>query len=209
MIRVLIADDHEIVRAGLRLLIEGQDDMEVVGEAATGEEAINSVRALQPNVAVVDLTMPGIGGLGAIRTLRREGGPTKMVVLTRHDDNAYVRELMSAGTTAYVLKHSGSAQLLNAIRAAARNESYLDAALPRYSSSGAPKPGPGPKVTSRERDVLRLTAGGYSNKEIAAELNISVRTVEVHKTNGMRKLFLTGRADVVRYATLHGWMKDL
>ena len=130
MIRVLLADDHEIVRAGLRLLIEGQDDMEVVGEAATGEEAINSVRALQPNVAVVDLTMPGIGGLGAIRTLRREGGPTKVVVLTRHEDDAYVRELMSAGTTAYVLKHSGSAQLLNAIRAAARNESYLDAALP-------------------------------------------------------------------------------
>ena len=207
MIRVLLADDHEIVRAGLRLLIEGQDDMEVVGEAATGEEAINSVRALRPNVAVVDLTMPGIGGLGAIRTLRREGGPTKVVVLTRHEDDAYVRELMAAGTTAYVLKHSGSAQLLNAIRAAARNENYLDAALPRDSSSGGSSQGP--KVTNRERDVLRLTAVGYSNKEIAAHLNISVRTVEVHKTNGMRKLFLTGRADVVRYAALHGWMKDL
>jgi DNA-binding NarL/FixJ family response regulator len=209
MIRVLLADDHEIVRAGLRLLIEGQDDMEVVGEAATGEEAIDSVRALRPNVAVVDLTMPGIGGLGAIRTLRREGGPTKVVVLTRHEDDAYVRELMSAGTTAYVLKHSGSAQLLNAIRAAARNESYLDAALPRDSSSWASRPASDPKVTNRERDVLRLTAVGHSNKEIAAHLNISVRTVEVHKTNGMRKLLLTGRADVVRYAALHGWMKDL
>jgi DNA-binding NarL/FixJ family response regulator len=209
MIRVLLADDHEIVRAGLRLLIEGQDDMEVVGEAASGEEAISSVRALQPNVAVVDLTMPGIGGLGAIRTLRREGGPTKVVVLTRHEDDAYVRELMSAGTTAYVLKHSGSAQLLNAIRAAARNESYLDAALSRHSSSRGSRPGPGPKVTKRECDVLRLTAVGYSNKEIAAHLNISVRTVEVHKTSGMRKLSLTRRADVVRYATLHGWMKDL
>jgi two-component system, NarL family, response regulator NreC len=209
MIRVVLADDHEIVRAGLRLLIEGQDDMEVVGEASTGEEAITSVRALRPNVAVVDLTMPGIGGLGAIRTLRAEGGPTKVVVLTRHEDDAYVRELMSAGTTAYVLKHSGSAELLNAIRAAARNESYLDAALPRDSLGNIAKPGLGPKVTNRERDVLRLTAVGYSNKEIAAHLNISVRTVEVHKTSGMRKLCLTGRADVVRYATLHGWMKDL
>jgi two-component system, NarL family, response regulator NreC len=209
MIRVVLADDHEIVRAGLRLLIEGQDDMEVVGEAANGEEAIDSVRALRPNVAVLDLTMPGIGGLGAIRALRREGGPTKVVVLTRHEDDAYVRELMSAGTTAYVLKHSGSAQLLNAIRAAARNERYLDPALPRASSSRGSRPGPALRVTNRERDVLRLTAVGYSNKEIAAHLNISVRTVEVHKTNGMRKLFLTSRADVVRYAALHGWMKDL
>jgi|SRR5687768_13015931 DNA-binding NarL/FixJ family response regulator len=116
---------------------------------------------------------------------------------------------MSAGTTAYVLKHSGSAQLLNAIRAAARNESYLDAALPRDSSSRGARPGQGSRVSNRERDALRLTAGGYSNKEIAAHLNSSVRTVEVHKTNGMRKLRLIGRADVVRYATLHGWMKDL
>jgi two-component system, NarL family, response regulator NreC len=209
MIRVLLADDHEVVRAGLRLLIEGQDDMEVVGEAANGEEAINSVRALRPNVAVVDLTMPGIGGLGAIRTLRREGGPTKVVVLTRHEDDAYVRELMSSGTSAYVLKHSGSAQLLNAIRAAARNESYIDAALSRDSSSRGSRSGPNLKVTNRERDVLRLTAVGYSNKEIAARLNISVRTVEVHKTKGMRKLSLPSRADIVRYAALHGWMKDL
>jgi two-component system, NarL family, response regulator NreC len=209
MIRVLLADDHEVVRAGLRLLIEGQDDMEVVGEAGTGEEAIHSVRELQPNVAVVDLTMPGIGGLAAIRALRREGGPTKVVVLTRHKDDAYVRESMSAGTSAYVLKQSGSVQLLNAIRAAARNESYLDVALRRDPSGRGSKQGSGPKVSKRECDVLRLTAVGYSNNEIAAHLNISVRTVEVHKANGMRKLSLTGRADVVRYAALHGWMEDL
>jgi two-component system, NarL family, response regulator NreC len=207
-IRVVLADDHEVVRAGLRLLIDGQDDMEVVGEAATGEETLHSVRALHPNVAVVDLTMPGIGGLAAIRALRREGGSTKVVVLTRHEDDAYVRELMSAGTTAYILKHSGSAQLLNAIRAAARNERYLDPALPRASSSRRAKPERGPRVTKRECDVLRLTAVGYSNKEIAVHLGISVRTVEVHKTNGMRKLSLAGRADVVRYAALQGWLKD-
>ena len=130
-------------------------------------------------------------------------------MLTRHADDAYVRELMSAGTTAYVLKHSGSAQLLNAIRAAARNERYLDAALPRDTSSPGARRWTGPKVTNRERDVLRLTAIGYTNKEIATQLNISVRTVEVHKTSGMRKLSLASRADVVRYAALQGWMKDI
>jgi two-component system, NarL family, response regulator NreC len=209
MTRVLLADDHEVVRAGLRLLIEEQDDMEVVGEAATAEEAIHSVRALQPDVAIMDLTMPGIGGLVAIRTLCQEGTPTKLVVLTRHQDDAYVRELMSAGTAAYVLKQSHSVELLNAIRAAARNERYLDATLPRVSTSRASRRGSNPRVTNREHEVLRLTAAGYSNKEIASDMNISVRTVEVHKTNGMRKLFLNGRADVVRYAVLQGWMQDL
>lgn len=209
MTRVLLADDHEIVRAGLRRLIEEQNDMEVVGEAATAEEAIRSVRALQPDVAIMDLTMPGIGGLGAVRTLTQEGGPTKVVVLTRHQDDAFVQELMSVGSAAYVLKHSGSAQLLNAIRAVARNESYLDAALPRVAPTRESRPGASPGVTKREREVLRFTAVGYSNKEIAVLMNISVRTVEVHKTSGMRKLLLTGRVDVVRYAALHGWMQDL
>lgn len=209
MIRVLLADDHEVVRAGLRLLVEAQIDMEVVGEAASGEEAVSSVRALQPDVAVIDLTMPGIGGLGAARTLRDDGGRTKVVVLTRHEDNAYVRELMAAGTCAYVLKHSGSAELLEAIRSAARNERYVDAALPRRASNEGVMRLIPPRVSKRECEVLRLTAIGYANKEIAAQLNISVRTVEVHKTHGMRKLQLAGRSDVVRYAALHGWLKDI
>jgi two-component system response regulator NreC len=209
VIRVLLADDHEIVRAGLRLLVEAQIDMEVVGEAASGEEAVTCVRELQPDVAVIDLTMPGIGGLGAARTLRDEGGRTKVVVLTRHEDKAYVRELMAAGTRAYVLKHSGSAELLEAIRSAARNERYVDAALPRRESNERVMRQTNPQVSKREREVLRLTAIGYTNKEIAAQLNISVRTVEVHKTHGMRKLQLAGRSDVVRYAALHGWLKDI
>ena len=209
MIRVLLADDHEVVRAGLRLLVEAQIDMEVVGEAASGEEAVTCVRELHPDVAVIDLTMPGIGGLGAARTLRDEGGRTKVVVLTRHDDNAYVRELMAAGTHAYVVKHSGSAELLAAIRSAARNERYVGAVLPLRESNEGGIPRTKPKVSKRECEVLRLTAIGYANKEIAAQLNISVRTVEVHKTRGMRKLQLTGRSDIVRYAALHGWLKDV
>jgi DNA-binding NarL/FixJ family response regulator len=168
-----------------------------------------SVRELQPDVAVIDLTMPGIGGLGAASTLRDEGVRTKVVVLTRHQDDAYVRELMAVGTCAYVLKHSGSAELLQAIRSAARNERYVDPALPPRQSNEGRIRQMIPQISKREREVLRLTAIGYANKEIAAQLNISVRTVEVHKTHGMRKLQLAGRSDVVRYAALHGWLKDI
>jgi DNA-binding NarL/FixJ family response regulator len=208
MIRVLLADDHEILRAGLRMLVEAQDDMTVIGEASTGEETVAHVRALRPDVAVLDLTMPGMGGLKAARTLQGDAEATKIVVLSRHGDEAYVRELLAAGTNGYVLKHSGSAELLHAIRAAARNEQYLDPAL-RPEKEGRPEiSGVNTDVTPREREVLRSTAIGLSNKEIAAQLSISFRTVEVHKTNGMRKLKLEGRADVVRYAMLHGWLKD-
>src|SRR5262245_38404883 len=129
MIRVLLADDHEILRAGLRMLVDAQQDMTVVGEASTGEETIDHVRALRPDVTVLDLAMKGMGGIKAARTLQADAGSTRIVILSRHSDEAYVRELMAAGTMGYVLKHSGSAELLHAIRAAARNERYLDPAL--------------------------------------------------------------------------------
>lgn len=208
MIRVLLADDHEILRAGLRLLVDAQEDMNVVAESATGEQTIEQVRARCPDVAVLDLTMPGMGGLKTARILGTEAGETKVVVLTRHSDDAYVRELFAAGATGYVLKHSGSAELLHAIRAAARNERYLDPALRANDNAAKNGFNAGATATSRERDVLRLTAMGFANKEIASRLNISVRTVEVHKTSGMRKLQLAGRADVVRYAVMVGWMED-
>jgi DNA-binding NarL/FixJ family response regulator len=153
--------------------------------------------------------MPGNGGLAAARTLHDAAGRTTVVELTRHQDNAYVRELMAAGTCAYVLKHSGSAELLKAIRSAARNERYVDPTLPPRESSDGGMRQATPPISKREREVLRLTAVGYANKEIAAQLNISVRTVEVHKTHGMRKLQLAGRSDVVRYAALHGWLDNI
>ena len=210
MIRVLLADDHEILRAGLRMLVDAQEDMTVIGEASTGEETVAHVRALHPDVAVLDLTMPGMGGLKAARMLQGDADAeaTRIVVLSRHRDEAYVRELLAAGTIGYVLKHSGSAELLHAIRAAARNEQYLDPALCAEEHGRPEGSSVGRGVTPREREVLRLTAMGLTNKEIAAQLSISFRTVEVHKTNGMRKLKLDGRADVVRYAMLHGWLKD-
>jgi DNA-binding NarL/FixJ family response regulator len=208
MIRVLLADDHGILRAGLRLLIDAQDDMNVVAESATGDETVEHVRSLRPDVAVIDLTMPGMSGLKAARALGAERGETKVVALTRHSDDAYVREMLAAGATGYILKHSGSAELLHAIRAAARNERYLDPALRAEETTVANGFGVGTTATKRECEVLRLTAKGLANKDIAARLNISIRTVEVHKTSGMRKLQLAGRADVVRYAVMHDWMKD-
>jgi two-component system, NarL family, response regulator NreC len=209
-IRVLLADDHEIVRAGLRLLVDAQPDMRVVAEAATGEAAVSAIEGTPVDVAVLDLTMPGQGGLSALRALRAAGHTVRVVVLTRHEDPAYVRELLVAGCAGYVLKQSASTELLEAIRAAARGEEYLDQTivqtekLARAAGSATPRL----SITNRERDVLRLTAVGRSNKEIAAQLAISIKTVEVHKTNAMRKLQLVGRADVVRYAVMQGWMKD-
>lgn len=208
MIRVLLADDHEIVRAGLRLLVDGQADMRVVAEAATGEDAVLAVERTAVDVAVLDLTMPGQGGLAAARRLKEAGAAVRIVVLTRHEDPAYVRELLQAGCAGYVLKQSASDELLQAIRAAARGEAYLDRALAESAAHAADNGPARSTLTNRERDVIRLAALGQSNKEIAAQLAISIKTVEVHKTNGMRKLQLVNRADMVRYAVVQGWMKD-
>ena len=209
MIRVLLADDHETVRQGLRLLVNAETDMEVVGEASDGKHALDGVRTLRPDVLVLDLTMPGISGLTVARTLKGTNPPTAIVALTRHDDDAYVQELASAGAAAYVLKQSPSAELLKAIRAAASGGRYLDPGLPQPDHPRDPRRRSGtPPVTERESEVLRMMAVGHSNKDIAAALGISVKTVEVHKANAMRKLNLRGRTDVVRYAVLNGWLRE-
>jgi len=206
MIRVMLAEDHETVREGLRMLIDAQQDMHVVGEAADGRQALERVGALKPDVVVLDLTMPEVSGLSAAPALRRSAA---IVALTRHHDDAYVQELMAAGASGYVLKQSSSSELLQAIRVAAAGGRYLDPALPPPEQVRDPRRRAGtPTITDRERSVLRLMAIGYSNKEIAASLGISVKTVEVHKTNAMRKLGLRGRTDVVRYAVLNGWLQD-
>jgi two-component system, NarL family, response regulator NreC len=207
MISVLLADDHETVRAGLRLLVDAQPDMEVIAEAADGEQALARIADRRPTVAVLDLTMPGLGGLAVARQLARTPDITSIVVLTRHDDEAYVRELLATGVAGYVLKQSSSDELLRAIRAAARRERYVDPACQKRLGREAVDV-QHPQITPREREVLRLMAIGHSNKDIGSMLSISVKTVEVHKASAMRKLRLGGRTDVVRYAVLHGWMKD-
>ena len=211
-IRVLLAEDHETVRDGLRLLLETRDDIEVVGDAADGRIAIERVKELRPDVAVLDISMPNMNGLAATRAIKEALPDVAVVALTRHSEDAYVQELLSAGASGYVLKQSSFDELLRGIRAAAAGQQYLDstlvsrttdAYLSRYSRGPARPP-----ISEREASVLRLMAIGYSNKEIASELDIAVKTVEVHKANAMRKLGLTGRVDVIRYAALQGWLYD-
>ena len=210
-IRVLLAEDHETVRQGLRLLIDSQTDMQVVGEAANGRIAIERARDLEPDVAVLDISMPEMNGLEATRALKLASPATAVVALTRYGDDAYVHELLSAGALGYVLKQSASVELLKAVRHAASGTRYLDAALANgrdARTAGRRQATPAPRVSDREKEVLRLMAIGHSNKEIAAQLQISVKTVEVHKANAMRKLALRGRIDIVRFALLQGWLQD-
>ena len=208
-ITIVLAEDHESVREGLRLLIDAQSDMTVVGEAHDGAVAIERVRALTPAVIVMDLNMPNINGLLATRMVLSAAPTTGVVVLTRHNDRAYLKEVVAAGARGYVLKQSPSSILLTAIRTVAAGGSYVDAGVRQDVEAAATgRGGAGPRVTDREREVLRRMALGYSNKEVAAALDISVKTVEVHKANAMRKLSLLGRTDVVRYAALHGWLQD-
>ena len=211
-IRVLLAEDHETVRQGLKLLLEAQPDITVVGEAADGRAALQQLERLGPHVVVMDVSMPGMNGLAATKALKEAAPDVAVVALTRHGDDAYVQELLGAGASGYVLKQSASSELLRAIRAAAAGERHLDATLAAraadaYVARHAAAPAR-PAVSERETNVLRMMAVGHSNKEIADALNISIKTVEVHKANAMRKLGLRGRIDVVRYAALNGWLQD-
>jgi DNA-binding NarL/FixJ family response regulator len=209
-IRVLLTDDHETVRQGLRLLIETQSDMEVVGEAADGRMALDLVKALGPDVIVLDVSMPGMNGLATARALGQTEPKLPIVALTRYRDDAYVQELLGAGALAYVLKQSSSQELLRAIRAVVHGETYVDPRLdrrpPAADAHGAPRRAA--RLSRREAEVIRLMALGYSNKEIAEKLKVSVKTVEVHKANATRKLNLRGRIDIVRFAVLQGWLAE-
>jgi DNA-binding NarL/FixJ family response regulator len=214
VIRIVLADDHVTVRQGLKLLIDAQPDMQVVAEASDGSGAVEHARAFKPEVVVMDISMPGVNGLVATRALRAQVPGTAVVILTRHGDDAYLQELLRAGAAGYVLKQSAAAELLQAVRAVAAGGQYLDSALTARVTAGfvgRKSKGlnqPGAALTERETEVLRLIASGYSNKEIAVQLDLSVKTVEVHKANSMRKLGLTGRIDIIRYAILQDWLHD-
>lgn len=212
--RIVLADDHEIVRQGIKRLIDEQPDMVVVGEASDGVAAVKQVVDLQPDVIVLDLSMPGASGLVAASALRSARPETAIVVLTRHPEEAYLEEMLRAGAAGYVLKQSPSHEFLQAIRTAVAGGRYLDSAMTRQvaeelenlrpSDLGRP-----PSLPSRrQREVLRLVAIGFSNKEIAARLGLSVKTVEAHKSGAARKLGLRGRVDIVRYAEMQGWLHD-
>jgi two-component system response regulator NreC len=211
-LRILLADDHVTVRHGLKLLIDGQTDMTVVGEASDGESAVRLALECRPDVVVMDVSMPGVNGLLATRMLKKMMPAVAVVTLTRHADDAYLQELLRAGAAAYVLKQSPPTELLHAIRATATAAGkYVDSTLmPKMTARfiGAKTGGAAASLSEREAEVLRLIACGYSNKEIASQLALSVKTVEAHKANAMRKLDLTGRIDIVKYAILQGWLRE-
>lgn len=211
-LRVFIADDHAIVREGLRALVNAQPGMRVVGEAGDGREAYRCIVELQPDVAVMDISMPGWSGSEAASRLRRECPEVRVMALTVHEDETYLRGLLEAGAAGYVLKRSATADLVHAIRTVAAGGTYIDPNLAgrlvnAYIDSGSERATQEPcELTGREADVVRLIALGHSNKEIAARLEISVKTVETHKARALERLGLRSRADLVRYALRQGWL---
>jgi DNA-binding NarL/FixJ family response regulator len=214
-LRILLADDHETVREGLRMILNAQPDMQVVGTAGDGREAIAQAEKISPDVVLMDISMPGLNGLAATQQLTERVPAAKVLTLTRHADSSYLQQLLRAGAAGYVLKQSRPAELLHAIRSVATGGKYLDATMTApvigsYAKSPAPTSGPEPvtPLSPRETEVLRLIAWGNTNKEIAARLDLSVKTVEAHKANGMRKLGMRGRIDIVRYALLQGWLHE-
>ena len=202
-IRIVLADDHGVVRSGLRLLLESQPDFEVVAEASDVESARRYVRGHHPAILVLDLSMPGGSGLETIAGVREEAPATQVVVLTAHREPALAREALGAGALGYVLKDAARDELVEAVRAAAAGESFLD---PRLGAVLACEPSPGApdRLSPRESDVLTLLALGHTNAEIAAQLYLSVRTVETHRAHIQHKLQLSTRAELVRYARERG-----
>jgi DNA-binding NarL/FixJ family response regulator len=209
-VRVLLADDHEIVREGLKLLISSQPDMEVVGEAADGRTAVECTVRSMPDVVVMDVSMPGLSGVAAIAEIARRCPQVRVLALSRHSADGYIHQAIRSGASGYVLKQSRPSELLRGIRAVAAHAQFLDpvatrSVMSRSSPRGAARTGSAAPLTVREEEVVRLIARGYSNKEVAHRLDISVKTVETHKANAMQKLGMTNRHQLVHFAYLQGW----
>jgi DNA-binding NarL/FixJ family response regulator len=211
MVRIVLADDHEVLRAGLKLLLSTQADMRVIAEAGSGEETLEKARQFKPNVVIMDLSMPGMNGLKATEALKAELPEIKILVLTSHEDEGYFRQMCHAQASGYILKRSAGVELLHAIRKVARGELHFDEGLTHRTltrQSGVSTDGrvPAIDVTEREEEVLRRVALGYTNKEIASQLELSVKTVETHKVRICEKLGFRSRADMVQYALRQGWL---
>jgi DNA-binding NarL/FixJ family response regulator len=205
-IRIVLVEDHTIVRAGLRRLLEVRTGYEVVGETSDGLEAIRLVETLNPDIVILDLMLPGLGGLEVSRRLSKGSPDTKIVVLSMHSDESYVSECMNGGASAYVLKDSDSEELFDAIAAVRAGRRYWCKHV-RTKTDVRPSENPFDRLTDRERQVLRLVAHGMTSAHVAHELSISPRTVETHRAHVLRKLGLTNQTDLVRFAIKHGMIQ--
>lgn len=210
-IRILLVDDHAMLRAGLRALLSAEPDLDVVGEASNGEEAVALAADLKPDVVVMDIAMPVMNGLEATRRITAARPETRVLALTMHAEEQYLLEVLQSGGSGYVLKRSADTELMEAIRAVSRGEAFLYPSgvkmlLSRYSTSGAADR-PKHDLSEREQEVLTLTAAGYSNQEIAARLAISPKTVDTYRQRIMEKLDLHHRAELVHYALDRGLLR--
>jgi DNA-binding NarL/FixJ family response regulator len=214
-IRIVIAEDHKTVREGLKMIIEAEPDIKVIGVAGDGVEAIRLTQELQPDVLIMDISMPQLNGLEASVKLKKIIPDIKILIMTRHTDKSYLQEFLQAGVSGYVLKQSDPNELLRAIRIIADDGNYLDPAITGnvfniYTGKQTKMRGEtgGEPLSERESEVLRLIARGFSNKEIAVQLETSVKTIEAQKASALRKLNISGRNEIVNYAILQGWLRE-
>ncbi len=201
-IRILIVDDHTLFRSGLRMLIGERSDMEVVGEASDGDEALAMAKKFSPDVVLMDISMPGTGGIQATEKIRENCEKTKVVILTMHEDPVYVRSALAAGATGYIVKKAADSELISAIRAVYRGRTFIDSSQAEetiFPVNGKRKHAHG-QLSEREYQVLKLLARGYTHQQIAEEILISIKSVETYRSRLTRKLELHTRADLIRYA---------
>jgi DNA-binding NarL/FixJ family response regulator len=212
-IRVALADDHPLVLAGIAALLQSEPDIAVVGEATTGDEALALISETGPDVAVVDISLPGLHGVELARQIAETCPRVKLLTLTVHEDRAYVQPMLHSGARGYLLKRSAAEELLRAIRIIAEGGVYLDPAIAGKAvaapNANAGSNGEGGDLSPREKEVLKLASRGFSNKEIAGRLNVSVKTVETYKARGTDKLSLRSRAEIVSYGACRGWLNDI
>jgi len=212
-LKLMLVDDHSVVREGIKRLIASQPDLEIVGEAEDGVQAVEQAKVLQPDLVLMDVSMPRLNGIEATQLLKTTAPRLHILVLTVHEDHGYVREFLKAGASGYLLKRASTEELLRAIRAVAAGQIYVDPRIATTLVNSIVRPHSAPpssaaELSDREVEVLRLVALGYANKEIAARLDLSVKTIETYKARSMEKLGLKSRVDIVRLGTERGWFKS-